>query len=118
MVNDNAKNNVAVSVLIPVYNGAQYLDECIGSVLAQTLGDWELILLDDGSSDNSLSLMESYACHDQRIRVYHQHNLPGSNVARNIAVMCQWARGRVCLLYVTRRRHLAQLPLCLSSSSS
>ena len=69
MVNDNAKNNVAVSVLIPFYNGAQYLDACIGSVLAQTLGDWELILLDDGSSDNSLSLMESYASHDQRIPV-------------------------------------------------
>ena len=112
MVNDNAKNNVAVSVLIPVYNGAQYLDACIGSVLAQTLGDWELILLDDGSSDNSLSLMESYACHDQRIRVYHQHNLPGSNVARNIAVMCQWARGEYAF-YMSQDDAIS--PNCLSA---
>lgn len=112
MVNDNAKNNVAVSVLIPVYNGAQYLDACIGSVLVQTLGDWELILLDDGSSDNSLSLMESYACRDQRIRVYHQHNLPSSNVARNIAVMCQWARGEYAF-YMSQDDTIS--PNCLSA---
>lgn len=92
-MNSIDQNNVMVSVLMPVFNGAPYLEASIDSVLAQTFGDWELILLDDGSADNSLTLMKAFERRDRRIRVFSQANQPGSNVARNIDIMCRWARG-------------------------
>ena len=58
----------AVSVLIPSYNYARYLPETIESVLAQTLGDFELVIFDDRSSDSSIEVLERYARRDERIR--------------------------------------------------
>jgi glycosyltransferase involved in cell wall biosynthesis len=59
-----------VSVVTPVYNGDKYLAECIESVRAQTLTDWEYIIVNNCSTDRSLSIAESYAQRDKRIRVY------------------------------------------------
>ncbi len=59
-----------VSVLTPVYNGAAYLQECIESVLAQTYGNFEYIVLNNHSSDETLQIAERYAARDDRIRVY------------------------------------------------
>lgn len=71
-----------VSVIIPVYNAIAYLDRCIESVLAQTFSDWELLLMDDGSTDKSGEKCEKYARQDTRIKVHHLQN-GGAAYARN-----------------------------------
>ena len=70
-----------VSIVLPCYNGADFLAKSIDSVLAQTCGDWELILVNDCSKDNSLEIMQQYADKDGRIRIINnEHNLklPGA----------------------------------------
>ncbi len=74
-----------ISVIIPVYNTKTYLLKCVESVLAQTFTDFELILVDDGSTDGSEELCESCAARDERIRVFHQKNR-GVSAARNLGV--------------------------------
>ena len=59
--------NIAISVCMPVYNGAAHLRECIDSILAQTFGDFELLIADDGSTDGSAAIVRSYT--DPRIRL-------------------------------------------------
>ncbi len=71
-----------ISVIIPVYNAEKYLPKCIESVLSQTYTDIELILVDDGSPDNSGKICDEYALKDSRIRVIHQKN-GGQSSARN-----------------------------------
>lgn len=61
-----------ISVIVPVYNVEQYLCQCIDSILAQTFTDFELILMDDGSTDRSTALCDEYAVKDKRIRVFHK----------------------------------------------
>ena len=63
-----------LSVVVPVYNTEKYLQECIDSVLAQTFDDFELILVDDGSTDKSGAICDNYCQLDGRIRVIHQNN--------------------------------------------
>jgi len=71
-----------VSVIMPVYNAARYLDASLGSVLRQTLTQIEIILVDDGSTDDSLAVMKRYQAADQRVSVIQQPNA-GAGVARN-----------------------------------
>ena len=73
------------SIIIPVYNVAQYLRECLDSVLAQTFTDWEAICVDDGSTDESGAILDEYAAKDKRFRVIHQANA-GVSAARNAAL--------------------------------
>ena len=73
------------SIIIPVYNVAPYLRECLDSVLAQTFTDWEAICVDDGSTDESGAILDEYAAKDKRFRVIHQAN-SGVSVARNMAL--------------------------------
>ncbi len=63
-----------VSVIVPVYNTEKYLAECIESISNQTFKDLELILVDDGSTDNSGTICDEYAKKDNRIKVFHQEN--------------------------------------------
>lgn len=72
----------SVSIIIPVYNTARYLEECILSVTRQDCRDWEIILVDDGSTDESPELCDLYATEDSRIHVIHQTN-QGLSMARN-----------------------------------
>ena len=74
-----------ISVIVPVYNVEKYLHECVDSVLAQTFSDFELILIDDGSQDNSGAICDEYAIKDKRITVIHQKN-QGQAAARNNAI--------------------------------
>lgn len=74
-----------VSVIIPVYNVECYLARCLDSVLAQTYTDFELILVDDGSTDASPAICDSYARKDERVRVFHQEN-KGVSAARNLGI--------------------------------
>lgn len=73
------------SVVIPCYNCASTIDATIGSLKSQSLTDWEAICVDDGSSDRTLHILESYAAHDGRIRVIRQENA-GPSRARNVGV--------------------------------
>lgn len=77
------QNIPAISVLIPVYNVEEYLEECVESILQQSHQDFEIILVDDFSSDNSRSICEKLKEQDSRIRtIYHTHN-KGVSAARN-----------------------------------
>lgn len=79
-----------ISVIVPVYNVEPYLRQCIDSILAQTYTDFELILIDDGSTDNCGAVCDEYAAKDDRIRVFHQENA-GVSAARNTGITA--ARG-------------------------
>ncbi len=74
-----------VSVIIPVYNAAKHLRECLDSVLDQTLNDIEVVCVDDGSTDASAQILSEYASKDARVRVFHQAN-SGAGAARNRAL--------------------------------
>ena len=74
-----------VSVIVPVYNVERYLERCIDSVLNQTYRDFELILVDDGSTDSSGRICDEYGEKDGRIKVIHKEN-GGVSTARNLAL--------------------------------
>ena len=74
-----------ISVIIPVYNTEKYLRCCIDSVLAQTYKDFELLLIDDGSTDSSGAICDEYAEKDTRVRVFHKEN-GGVSSARNLGL--------------------------------
>lgn len=63
-----------LSIIVPIFNGEEYLHRCIDSILSQQYTDFELILIDDGSTDNSLSICNEYSEKDSRIVVYHKEN--------------------------------------------
>ena len=71
-----------ISVVVPIYNVEQYLERCIDSILHQTYEHLEIILVDDGSPDNSGAICDSYLSLDQRIKVIHKRN-GGLSDARN-----------------------------------
>ena len=79
------------SVIVPVYNVEKYLKECVDSILKQTFTDFELILVDDGSTDNSPALCDEFAKNDSRVKVIHNKN-GGASVARNTGMKA--AQGR------------------------
>src|SRR5690349_1287240 len=75
----------AVSVILPLYNGERYVANAIESVLAQTMRDLELIVLDDGSTDGGVAIVEAFAAEDLRVRLIRQPNA-GLSAARNAAL--------------------------------
>ncbi|WP_298781252.1 glycosyltransferase family 2 protein [uncultured Polaribacter sp.] len=72
-----------VSIIVPVYNCEEFLDECIQSVLDQTLNEWELILIDDYSTDSSKEIINKYVQFDKRIKTYSFDKNVGAGVSRN-----------------------------------
>lgn len=87
---ENASDKVKVSVIVPVYKAEEKLRRCVDSILAQTLDEIEIILVDDGSPDNSASICDEYAEAHANITVIHQQNT-GVSGARNAGI--QAARG-------------------------
>ena len=71
-----------ISIIVPVYNSELYINRCLDSLLKQTYKNIEIVIVDDGSKDNSLQLIKDYANKDSRIKVYTQSN-QGPSVARN-----------------------------------
>lgn len=87
-----------VSIVVPIYKVEKYLDECIRSIVNQTYTNLEIILVDDGSPDNSGVICDAWAERDKRIRVIHKKNA-GVSAARNTGIeaalengSCLWTR--------------------------
>lgn len=74
-----------ISVIVPVYNAEKYIRQCVDSILAQKYSDFELLLIDDGSTDDSGLICDAYADLDSRVRVFHKVN-GGVSSARNIGL--------------------------------
>ena len=74
-----------ISIITPVFQSERYLEKLINSILNQTYCDWELLLIDDGSTDGSAEICDRYAQKDKRIRVFHKSNR-GVSSARNQAM--------------------------------
>ena len=68
------QNTPLVSIIIPVYNVEQYLDQCMETVLGQTYFNLDIILVDDGSKDKSFKMCDEYALQDKRVQVLHKEN--------------------------------------------
>lgn len=77
--------NSLVSIIVPVYNSHRYIEECISSVLAQTYTHWELLLIDDGSTDRSPEVCRKFGLADERIQIFSQKN-QGVSAARNLGI--------------------------------
>lgn len=71
-----------VSVVIPVYNSAKFLRPCLDSIVSQSFSDWEVVAVDDGSSDESPAILDEYAAKDSRFKIIHKEN-GGVSAARN-----------------------------------
>ena len=79
-----------VSVIVPVYNAEKYIEKCVMSILSQTYGDIEVLLIDDGSTDQSGHIIDNIAKVDSRISVLHTENR-GVAKARNCGIaMTRW----------------------------
>ncbi len=87
----NKQNMVKVSVILPIYNVAPYLEETFNSIINQSLKDIEIIAINDGSTDNSEEIIKNYQQHDSRIKYFSQAN-QGQSAARNHAL--QHAEGK------------------------
>ena len=83
-----------VSVIMPAYNASRFIAESIQSVQNQTYINWELIIVDDGSTDNTYEIAANFAANDKRIKIKQQKN-SGVSSARNLALDC--ARGGTSL---------------------
>lgn len=81
-----------VSIITPAFNCAEYIGECIESVLNQTYQNWEMIIVNDKSTDNTQSIVESYEKKDPRIKLFNQDKNAGAAAARNKAL--ELSRGR------------------------
>lgn len=77
--------SVKISVIVPVYNAASTIRKCVDSLLAQTLKDFEVLLVDDGSTDNSGALCDEYAQQDSRVKAFHKNN-GGVSSARQLGI--------------------------------
>ena len=84
-----------VSIIVPCYKQAEFLDECLSSVIAQTYSDWECIVVDDGSPDNTEEIMQSWVKKDERIKYLKKQN-GGLASARNSGILA--SNGVFCLL--------------------
>ena len=72
----------SISVIVPVYQAEKYLKKCVESVLKQTFSDWELLLIDDGCTDESPAICDQCAAEDDRIRVFHKKKNGGVEIRR------------------------------------
>lgn len=86
------KFNHLVSVITPAYNSAEYVEECIESVLNQTYQNWEMLIVNDKSTDNTQSILELYTKRDPRIKLLNQKKNTGAAAARNKAL--ELSKGR------------------------
>ena len=77
--------NNLITIVVPIYNSSKYLSRCINSIINQTYQNLEIILVNDGSTDNSLDICNEYANKDNRIKVIHKDN-SGAAASRNVGI--------------------------------
>ena len=77
--------NPFISIIVPVYNAEETLNRCIDSIINQTYTNWEILLINDGSNDNSGNICDEYVTRDKRIKVFHKNN-EGASSARNLGL--------------------------------
>lgn len=82
-----------ISVILTSYNYANYIESAISSILAQTLSDWELLVVDDGSSDNSLEIIKSFCEKDNRIKLFQHENAKNKGLKESILLGVKNATG-------------------------
>ena len=82
---------IKISILVPVYNVEKYLEKCLDSILGQTFTKYEVICIDDGSTDKSGDILDQYALKDSRIRVVHKEN---SGYGKTMNQAIQLAKGQ------------------------
>ena len=82
---NNKMNNPKISVILPVYNVEKYLSECLDSIVNQTLKEIEIICVNDGSTDNSFTILKEYASKDNRIKIIDKEN-EGQGYARKLGL--------------------------------
>lgn len=99
-------DNALISVIVPVYNVENYLYKCISSIITQSYGNFELILIDDGSIDKSGEICDSFSEKDNRIKVIHKVN-EGVSSARNYGL--KQARGEY-ICFIIRKSKFPQNP--------
>ena len=92
MLDNKTIENSLVSIVTPVYNNADFVEKTIESVKNQTYDNWEMILIDDKSNDNSLDIINKFASRDSRIKIIKNKNNLGAGVSRNKAI--KLARGK------------------------
>ncbi len=99
--------NVKVSVIVPVYNVGKYIARCLDSILAQTLHDFEIICVNDGSTDNSQQIIEHYAQFDARVKIINSEH-KGLAAARNLGIS---ATSGEYLLFVNSDDYISSLTI-------
>ena len=80
-----SNKSIKFSIVLPIYNVERYLQRCLDSVLGQTYKNYEVIMVDDGSTDNCPAICDNYAARDTRIKVIHKQNA-GLGMARNTGI--------------------------------
>ena len=89
-----------ISVIVPCYNQAQYLDECLNSVLEQTYKDWECIIVNDGSPDNTEEVAKEWVKKDSRFKYFYKNN-GGVNSARNSGLKLFILYYNICIYVIS-----------------
>ena len=93
-----------ISIITPVYQAEKFLKKCVDSILSQSFTDWELLLVDDGSTDKSSEICRTYAEQDARIR-YHQKENGGVSSARNAGdALAEGVISRLWTATISQRR--------------
>lgn len=114
------ENNLKISIILTSYNYADYIKEAIDSVINQTYRNWELIIIDDGSKDNSVEIIKEYCQKDSRINLYTHENIVNKGLKESILLglnkaSCEW----VCFLEsddVLALNYLEEKINCLNST--
>jgi glycosyltransferase involved in cell wall biosynthesis len=86
MINNKASNQPLVSVILPTYNRAHIVSKALQSVLAQTYPNFEVIVIDDGSTDNTKEIITNIACKDPRVKYFRNNENKGPAGARNVGI--------------------------------
>ena len=92
MINPENKNTPKVTVVMSVYNGEAHIHEAIGSILGQTMTDWEFLIVDDGSTDDTATILKHYASNDSRFKILKNTNNIGLTKSLNRGI--KLARGK------------------------
>ena len=79
------KNNPKISIIIPIFNSEEFINECLNSLIKQTFKNFEVICINDGSNDNSLTILKEFEKKDERIHIFSQNNT-GAGIARNVGM--------------------------------